>query len=233
MIINYLKAFALFLTLLFLISCKNTPTENIKSTLQTDFVYLKKIVKNIDLDMRYFGNDNFMGKQVIGYQKEVCICTKQAANRIKDVQYELSKKGLSLRIFDSYRPQRSVDYFIEWSKNPADTLTKAKYYPNIKKGDLFKLKYLAKKSSHTRGSTFDLTILDSKGNELDMGTTYDYFGPESWPTSNAVTTEQKANRMLLQEVMLSNGFTLYPEEWWHFTLKDEPFPSTYFDFEIE
>ncbi|NOR87397.1 MAG: peptidase M15 [Bacteroidales bacterium] len=217
----------IFSTLLF--SC-GSPKKN---DLPEGFVYLNEVIPEIDLQMRYYGNDNFVGTQVKGYEKEICICTKEAALAIKEVQEKLAKKGYSLRIFDAYRPQRAVNHFIEWAKNINDTLTKSKYYPEVKKKDLFRLNYIAEKSSHSRGSTLDITLLDENGEALDMGTPFDYFGPKSWPTSNEVTKEQKDNRMILQGMMIKYGFNPYQEEWWHFTLKDETFPDTYFDFTVK
>ena len=220
----------IFLLLIIAIFTSCQPKE--LNQLPKNFVYLQDIIPDIELEMRYYGKDNFVGRKVDGYEKPVCICTKEAALALKNVQEELSSKNLSLKVFDAYRPQRAVNHFIEWAKSINDTLTKSKYYPNVKKEDLFRLKYIAEKSSHSRGSTFDLTLLDSSKNALDMGTPFDYFGPESWPTSHAVNSDQKANRMLLQRLMLKHGFSLYAEEWWHFTLNNEPFSDTYFDFVI-
>ena len=219
--------------LIHLYSCKLETEKESNNNLPKGFVYLKEIIPNIDLEMRYFGSDNFIGKPVDGYEKEVCICTKQAALALKEVQDELAEQNLSLRVFDSHRPQKAVNHFIRWAEDYADTLSKHKYYPNVRKEDLFRLNYIVSKSSHSRGSTFDLTILDAQAKPLDMGTTYDYFGPESWPTSDAVSPQQKENRMLLQMLMLKHGFKLYNEEWWHFTLIDEPFPNSYFEFPIK
>jgi D-alanyl-D-alanine dipeptidase len=221
------------LVLLLLFSCNSGTKKKASAVLPEDFVYLSEIIPGINLEMRYLGNDNFVGKPVNGYEKEVCICTKQAAEALKKVQDELAGRNYSLMIFDAYRPQRAVNHFMRWAKDYSDTLTKQKYYPNIRKKDLFRLNYIASKSSHSRGSTFDLTILDAHGKPLDMGTTFDYFGPESWPSSDVVSPQQKKNRMLLQSLMLKHGFKLYKEEWWHFTLMNEPFPDTYFDFIIK
>jgi len=226
---KYKISIAFILLGIILSSCQ--PKE--KNHLPENFVYLTDIIPDIELDMKYYTNDNFVGAKVNGYEKPVCICTKEAAIALREVQEELASMNLSLKVFDAYRPQRAVNHFMEWAKNINDTLTKSKFYPQVKKEDLFRLNYIAEKSSHSRGSTFDITILDSNKKPLDMGTPFDYFGPESWPTSDAVTFEQKENRMLLQGLMLKHGFNLYAEEWWHFTLKDEPFPDTYFDFVVK
>jgi len=225
---NKTNIFLLFIALI-LSSCQTKEPNK----LPKDFVYLKDYIPAIELEMRYYGTDNFVGEKVNGYEKSVCICTKESALALKEVQEELASMNLSLQVFDAYRPQRAVNHFIAWAKDINDTLTKSKYYPHVKKKDLFRLGYIAAKSSHSRGSTFDITILDANKQEIDMGTPFDYFGPESWPTSDAVNAEQKANRMLLQKLMLKHGFNLYAEEWWHFTLKNEPFPDTYFDFLIK
>lgn len=219
----------LFIILFAFVGCDNKSGQQ----LSENFIYLSEVIPNIELDMRYYGIDNFVGKRVDGYEKPVCICTKDAALALKAVQEELSKDHLYLRVFDAYRPQRAVNHFIRWAKDINDTITKSKYYPNVEKKDLFRLQYIAEKSSHSRGSTFDVSIIDKTGTALDMGTPFDFFGQESWPLSNAVNKEQKANRMLLQQIMLKHGFDLYSEEWWHFTLKNEPFPEIYFNFVVK
>lgn len=208
-------------------------TKQVENSLPEGFVYLKTIAPDIQLDLKYITTDNFVGAPVNGYEKKVCICTEEAANALVLVQKEVQAKGWSLIVFDAYRPQKAVQYFMEWAANINDTTTKAKFYPNVDKKDLFKLNYIASKSSHSRGSTFDVSILDQNGNLLDMGTPFDYFGPESWPTYERLSTEQKTNRMYLQSVMTKNGFKPYNEEWWHFTLENEPFPNTYFDFNVK
>lgn len=197
------------------------------------FVYIQDHIPDIILDIRYAGSDNFVGQPVDGYLKPVGIMSLEATTALQKVQTELKQQNLALKIFDAYRPQKAVDHFVRWAKALDDTLTKQKYYPKVKKSDLFKLQYIASKSGHSRGSTIDLTLVDSEGTELDMGTSWDYFGPESWPSSTAVSLEAQKNRKTLQKIMMKYGFKPYNEEWWHFTLKDEPFPNTYFNFEIE
>lgn len=204
-----------------------------KQILPKGFVYLNQVDSGIQVDLKYITTDNFVGAPVMGYEKEVCICTMEAANALKEVQKEVQVKGWSLIVFDAYRPQKAVNHFIAWAKDIHDTITKSKFYPHVDKKDLFKLNYIASKSSHSRGSTFDIGILSEEGQLLDMGTPFDYFGPESWPSYDGVNAEQKANRMYLQSIMVKHGFKPYKEEWWHFTLTDEPYPDSYFDFDIE
>lgn len=198
------------------------------------FVYLKDLVPSIKIELRYFSNDNFIGKPINGYKSNRLIITKEAASSLKNIQQELLKKELSLKIFDGYRPQEAVDHFIEWAKVLNDNLMKTQYYPKVAKSNLFKSGYIAAKSSHSRGSTIDLTIINLKTSiELDMGSPYDFFGIESHPKYQNISNQQKKNRMLLRKVMLANGFKPYENEWWHFTLKKEPFPNTYFKFPVK
>lgn len=204
-----------------------------KTSLPEGFTYLNTVDPSIQLDLKYITTDNFVGAPVNGYMKEVCICTEEAANALTLVQQEVRAKGWSLIVFDAYRPQKAVNHFMEWAANIKDTATKSKFYPNVDKKDLFRLNYIASRSSHSRGSTFDVSIIDENGKLFDMGTPFDYFGPESWPSYDGVSKEQKANRMFLQSVMIKYGFKPYNEEWWHFTLENEPFPDTYFDFDVE
>ncbi len=141
---------------------------------------------------------------------------------------------MGLKLFDAYRPQQAVNHFVRWAKVLNDTLMKQSYYPDVPKSELFKRGYIASKSGHSRGSTVDLTLIDlDTGNELDMGSPYDFFGVQSHPFYKKITDKQRKNRMLLRRVMLKNGFKPYENEWWHFTLRDEPFPNQYFDFPVK
>jgi D-alanyl-D-alanine dipeptidase len=200
------------------------------------FVYLDGAVPGIVVELRYFGSDNFVGRRVDGYGHNRTILSAPAAKALAGVQASLGPFGLGLKVFDAYRPQRAVDHFVRWAKDLDDRKTKAKFYPDVAKKTLFKEGYIAAKSSHSRGSTVDLTIVykdaDGKMRELDMGSPWDFFSPISWPTSMAVTAQQCANRALLQSVMTAHGFASYEQEWWHFTLKNEPYPDTYFDFPL-
>jgi D-alanyl-D-alanine dipeptidase len=197
------------------------------------FVYVEDVIPSIKVELRYFSNNNFLAKPVEGYKKDVAILSVQAANALKNVQEELKKYNLSIMIYDSYRPQTAVNHFVRWARDLNDTINKSAFYPNVKKQHLFQEGYIASQSGHSRGSTMDITLVDVNTCEpLDMGSPYDFFGPESWVENTNLTTQQRANRMLLQTIMLKHGFRNYPKEWWHFTLRHEPFPDTYFDFPV-
>lgn len=198
------------------------------------FVYLKHVAPKIQQELRYLSRNNFIGRPINGYLKNVVIVTKPTAIALKGVQRALKKEQLGLKIYDSYRPQRAVNHFVRWAKVLHDTLKKHEYYPNVPKKELFKRGFIASKSGHTRGSTVDLTIIDlTTGKELDMGSPYDFFGEESHPYYPKLTKQQLKNRIRLRKVMLRFGFKPYENEWWHFTLKKEPFPDTYFDFPVK
>lgn len=198
------------------------------------FVYVNDIIPNLDVELRYYSQNNFVGKPIEGYKANRLILTKQTAEALKLVNEYLKSKGLYLKIYDGYRPQSAVNHFIRWSNNLNDTINKLVFYPDVKKKNLFTEEYIAARSGHSKGSTVDLTLVIADTQKpLDMGSIYDFFGVQSWVNYNGITDEQKANRQLLQEVMVKFGFKNYPREWWHFTLKDEPFPNTYFDFPIE
>lgn len=198
------------------------------------FVYLDEAIPTLRLELRYATDDNFVGRPIDGYTRPRAILSTEAAHALLKVQNELADFKLGIKVFDAYRPQRAVDDFMRWAADPADQRKKADYYPHVDKSDLFNQKYLAERSGHSRGSTVDLTLVSlDDGQPLDMGGNYDHFGPESWPTSTVPTAAQRANRMLLQTLMTKYGFVPYPQEWWHFTLKEEPFPDRYFDFPVE
>ncbi len=192
------------------------------------FTNVNLAIPSIRFEMRYAGANNFIGRPVNGYAEPLCYLTNEAASALNKVQQRLQTEGLGLRLFDCFRPQRAVDHFVRWAADLNDTEMKRIYYPDILKKDLFKDGYIAAKSGHSRGSTVDLTI-----DGLDMGTPFDFFDPRSHTDSNAVTRAQHENRMRLKRVMEENGFQNYAEEWWHYTLKNEPFAATYFDFPVE
>lgn len=198
------------------------------------FVYIDQVAPDIQVELRYSGSDNFVGTPVDGYLGRRAIISAPAANALAKVQAELSLKGLGLKIFDAYRPQRAVDHFARWASDPHDVRMESRYYPNVAKGNLFKEGYIAERSGHSRGSTVDLTIIDRGAPHapLDMGTDFDLFGEPSWFDYPAVSSAQRANRALLRDVMTRHGFVPFEKEWWHFTFKPEPFPDTYFDFVI-
>ena len=198
------------------------------------FAYISDIDASIQKELRYYSTNNFIGKPIEGYKNNCVIVSKETANALKKVQSILVKKGLSLKIFDAYRPQQAVDHFVKWARVLEDTLMKKQYYPKVPKSQLFNQGYIASKSGHTRGSTVDLTIINVKtGKELDMGSPYDFFGIESHPFYKSITKTQQKNRLYLRKIMLANGFKPYDNEWWHFTLKIESFPKTYFNFPVE
>ena len=198
------------------------------------FSYIKDISPSIQKELRYCSDNNFVGTSIDGYEKNVLITSTLTAKALKKVQDELLKKGLSLKIYDAYRPQRAVNHFVKWAKVINDTLMKQQYYPKLNKRNLFKLGYISSKSGHSRGSSVDLTLVDTKtGKELDMGSPYDFFGKISHITYTNITKKQLSNRILLLRTMQKNGFRSYKNEWWHFTLKNEPFRKTYFNFPIK
>ena len=212
----------------------------------SQFVNLADAVPDAILEIRYYSTYNFVGTRVDGYEEPVALLTRQAADSLRAVSDDLKKQGYRLKIYDAYRPQCAVDHFVRWAADVNDTLMKQYFYPDVPRDKLFELGYIAKKSGHTRGSTVDLTLFDmSTEKEVDMGGTFDWFGRESHPdfggnpktgkykSNDRITEEQFHNRMILREAMLRHGFKAIDEEWWHFTLKNEPFPNTYFTFPVK
>ena len=196
------------------------------------FVSLGEVIPDAILEIRYYTTYNFVGERIDGYQEPIALLTKEAAAALKEASDELMNLGYRLKIFDAYRPQMAVDHFMRWALND-DIKMKEYFYPELEKDVLFPLGYIAEKSGHSRGSTVDLTLFDMKTEkEVDMGGTFDYFGELSHPDYQDITPEQYAMRMLLREVMIKHGFRPLPEEWWHFTLEDEPYPDTYFTFPV-
>ena len=222
-----MKSFIIFFTVLI-------SSQISSQTLPKGFSYVSEIDATIKKELRYGTSNNFIGKPIDGYLKDSLIISTPAAKALKEIQTKLMVSGLSLKIFDAYRPQQAVDHFVRWAKVMNDTLMKQLYYPDVQKSELFTLGFIASKSGHTRGSTVDLSIVDVKTNkEVDMGSSYDFFGEKSHPFYKKITEAQMKNRMLLRTIMIKNGFIPYDNEWWHFTLKDEPYPTTYFNFLIE
>ncbi len=197
------------------------------------FVKLSEFAPEILQEIRYYSDYNFVGERVDGYEAPEAILTFEAAQALKAVNDELMKEGYKLKIYDAYRPQRAVNHFVKWAKDLKDTKMKKYFYPELKKSVLFKQGYIARKSGHSRGSTVDLTLFDiNASKDLDMGGTFDYFGKRSHFDFKKITKEQYANRRLLREIMTKHGFRPISTEWWHFTLNNEPYPKTYFDFAI-
>ena len=199
----------------------------------SDFVLLTDQVPGVILEIRYFSTFNFIGDRIDGYEEPIALLTKEAARALKTAANQAAVRGYRLKIFDAYRPATAVKHFMLWGIEELDQRMKPFFYPDLEKEELFNLGYIAKKSSHSRGSTVDLTLLDMKsGKELDMGSPSDYFGPISHPDSRDITDEQYENRMMLRDLMTKNGFLPFDYEWWHFTLDGEPYPETYFDFPL-
>lgn len=199
------------------------------------FVDIYQIIPGVLLDIRYDTPNNFVGTRIDGYLQPKCLLTHKAARALKQVQLDLKRDNLGLKIFDCYRPQMAVDHFVRWAENLKDTKMKTEFYPNVAKKDLFKDGYIAAKSSHSRGSTVDLTLVQFIPGipMLDMGTPFDFFDPLSHTMSPDITALSRFNRMVLKAAMEKRGFKNLAEEWWHFTLKNEPYPDTYFNFPVE
>ena len=198
------------------------------------FVLLADYVPHIVQEIRYYSTYNFIGERIDGYEEPCALLTVEAARALKNVSSELIVQGLRLKIFDAYRPVRTVKQFMLWGIEDQDIRMKPYFYPDLEKQALFSEGYIASQSSHSRGSTVDLTLLDMQtGKELDMGSPFDLFSPISHPDCRTITDEQFENRMTLQRAMLRSGFEPIDCEWWHFTLKNEPYPDTYFTFPIQ
>lgn len=206
----------------------NIPDEN-----ASDFVALSEAVPDAILEIRYYSTYNFVGERIDGYEEPCALITKEAAEALKGASQEAEEKGYRLKIYDAYRPQTAVNNFIEWAEND-NTDMKEYFYPELDKSVLFDQGYIADKSGHSRGSTVDLTLFDmDTGKDVDMGGTFDYFGELSHPDyTGELTEEQINNRNILRDIMLDNGFKPLDTEWWHFTLENEPYPDTYFDFPV-
>ena len=197
------------------------------------FVSLGEAIPDAILEIRYYTTYNFIGERIDGYEAPLAFMTKEAAAALRKVSDDLKAKGYRLKIYDAYRPQRAVTHFVNWSRDVADVKMKPYFYPELEKNEIFPKGYVAEHSGHTRGSTVDLTLFDMKsGKEVDMGGTFDFMGELSHPDYKGISEEQYANRMLLREAMMKHGFRPIPEEWWHFTLENEPYPNTYFTFPV-
>ena len=196
------------------------------------FVDAATVVPGLIVDMRYAGSHNFVGRPIDGYQAPHCLLTREAAAALAAVAGDLGPHGYLIKVFDCYRPVRAVMNFVRWARDLGDQAAKAEFYPDVDKRTLFRDGYIASRSGHSRGSTMDLTLARADGSELDMGTHFDFFSPKSWTNAASIGAEQHANRMVLAEAMRRRGFRGYDKEWWHFTLRGEPFPDTYFNFAV-
>ena len=197
------------------------------------FVVLADFVPHIVQEIRYYSTYNFIGERIDGYEEPCALLTVEAARALKTVSNELNVQGYRLKVFDAYRPACAVKHFTLWGIEDQDIRMKPYFYPELEKQELFAKGYIARQSSHSRGSTVDLTLLDMKtGKEVDMGGPFDYFGELSHPDYRGITDEKFENRMFLQKAMVRNGFMPIDCEWWHFTLNNEPYPDTYFNFPV-
>lgn len=241
---NTMKRIVLLIVAAMACVCANAQVKH--SDDSSGFVPITDVVPDVILEIRYFGTYNFVGARIDGYLAPTAWLTREAADSLKAVSDDLIKQGYRLKIFDAYRPQCAVDHFMRWGADVKDTLMRRYFYPNIDRSRLFELGYIAKKSGHTRGSTVDLTLFDmNTEKEVDMGGTFDWFGIESHPDcggnpdtgeyrqNDTITAQQFANRMILRRAMLRHGFKPYNSEWWHFTLRHEPYPDTYFTFPVK
>jgi D-alanyl-D-alanine dipeptidase len=196
------------------------------------FIDASAVVPGLVADIRYAGSHNFVGRPIDGYQAPRCLLTQAAASALAEVARDLAPRGLVIKVFDCYRPVRAVMNFVRWARDLNDAVAKAEFYPNVDKRTLFRDGYIASHSGHSRGSTADLTLATADGRELEMGTPFDFFSPKSWTADASIGPEQHVNRMMLAAAMRRRGFRGYDKEWWHFTLRSEPFPASYFDFPV-
>lgn len=199
------------------------------------FVLVSEAVPDAILEIRYFSTYNFVGERINGYEEPIALLTEEAASALREVSDDLLHQGYQLKIYDAYRPQSAVEHFKAWALDMEDTRMKAYFYPEVDKSALFAQGYISSRSGHSRGSTVDVTLVDrTTGKEIDMGSPFDYFGEISHPGyTTGLAKEQIDNRNLLRDTMLAHGFKAINTEWWHFVLKDEPYPNTYFDFPVE
>ena len=197
------------------------------------FVVLAEYIPAVIQEIRYYSSYNFIGDRIDGYEEPCALITIEAARALKSVSNELMVQGYRLKVFDAYRPAMAVKHFVLWGIEDQDIRMKPYFYPDLEKQELFNKGYIAKRSSHSRGSAVDLTLLDMKtGKEANMGGPFDFFSELSHPDFRGITDEQYENRMTLRRSMLRNGFEPIDCEWWHFVLRDEPYPDTYFEFPV-
>ena len=199
---------------------------------KSDFAEISSVIDDAAYDIRYYSSNNFTGNKIDGYKAPRAYMTKKALSALAKAAKDLRAQGYRLLIWDSYRPQKAVDNFVRWINDPIDMGDKS-FYPDLQKSDLLAGRYIMEKSGHTRGSTVDLTIIKKDGGFVDMGGTFDLFSEVSHPDYQDLTVEQKNNRKILHDAMIKAGFNALDSEWWHFTLKDEPYKDTYFNFDVE
>lgn len=199
---------------------------------KSGFLPVSAMIDDAAYDMRYYSSNNFTGNKINGYKAPIAYMTKEGVNALAVAADDLRQQGYRLLIWDTYRPQKAVFNFVDWINNPSDEGDKT-FYPTLKKSDLLEGQYIMEKSGHTRGSTVDLTLIKKDGSFVDMGGTFDLFSEISHPDYKKLTKEQKKNRKILHDAMIKAGFKGIDSEWWHFTLENEPYPDTYFDFDVE
>ena len=199
----------------------------------TGFVNIKDVIPEAQTEIRYATSHNFVGDKINGYEEEICLMTKEAAAALMGANNDLKEQGYTIKIFDAYRPQSAVNHFVSWSNDYNDQRMKSEFYPELDKSELFSNGYIAAYSGHSHGSTIDLTLVDlGTGEEVDMGGSFDYFGARSHPDYTGISSQEYENRMTLRTAMINNGFAPLYTEWWHFSLNNEPYPGTYFDFPV-
>ncbi len=222
-----------FLTTLLILTCASLPVraETISYD-KSDFAEISSVIDDAAYDIRYYSSNNFTGTKIDGYKAPRAYLTKEALTALAIAAEDLRSQGYRILIWDSYRPQKAVDNFVRWINDPNDEGDKT-FYPQLQKSNLLAGMYIMEKSGHTRGSTVDLTIIRKDGGFVDMGGTFDLFSEISHPDYQDLTDEQKRNRQILRDAMVKAGFNPLDSEWWHFTLKDEPYKDTYFDFDVE
>ncbi len=198
------------------------------------FVYIDDLIPDALIEMRYASSHNFTGKPVPGYEANKAILTAEAAERLAEAAAEARDMGYRIKIFDAYRPLDAVKAFVKWAQDPDDLSGKAEFYPDIhNKQKLLDLEYISRSSNHCKGSAVDLTLTDMNGNELDMGTGFDYFGDKAGHGAQGLTEEQQKNREILCTLMEKHGFRRFQREWWHYCLKNQPYPNTNFNFTVK
>ena len=220
------------LTMLVLLSFIHSVTASQISCDKRGFIPIYTVIDDAVYDIRYYSSYNFTGKKINGYAAPVAYMTKEGANALANAAKDLRNQGYRLLIWDAYRPQKAVDNFVEWINNPKDDGDKT-FYPKLRKSDLLAGQYIMEKSGHSRGSTIDLTLIKKDGSYVDMGGTFDLFSEISHPDYKRLSKEQKKNRQILHDAMTNAGFKGIDSEWWHFTLDNEPYPDTYFNFNVE
>ncbi|QNE20805.1 D-Ala-D-Ala dipeptidase VanX [Kribbella qitaiheensis] len=198
-----------------------------------DFVFVDEFVPGLRWDAKYATWDNFVGKPVDGYVANRTVGTRALCAALEQAREKAEPLGFGLLLWDGYRPQRAVDCFLRWSAQPEDGRTKLRHYPNIDRAEMFGKGYVSAKSGHSRGSTVDLTLYHLTTGELaPMGGDHDLMDPISHHGADGITPDEARNREYLCSIMEDCGFDRYDSEWWHYTLKNEPYPDTYFDFPI-